>query len=246
MSGRRSAVARKGRTTNVTVVSDIPFPRGVRTCSVAEPPPSPATVRRVVVAVVVGLAVGFGTGPFVGVLAGLLAGWAAGAGLAATWILVTVWGMDADQTQAHATTEDPGRRTARLIAVIGSCASLFAVVVVVIQTKHAPVLMGFVLALIALVSVAASWTLIQADYMLRMARVYYGDPVGGIMFNQDADPCYTDFAYISFGLGVAYQIADTNLTSNEMRRIVIAQSLLGYLFGAVILASVINLVAGLG
>lgn len=82
--------------------------------------------------------------------------------------------------------------------------------------------------------------------MLRMAHVFYAAPVGGITFNQDADPCYTDFAYVSFGVGLTYQIADTDVTSNEMRRIVIAQSLLGYLFGAVILASVINLVAGLG
>jgi uncharacterized membrane protein len=36
------------------------------------------------------------------------------------------------------------------------------------------------------------------------------------------------------------------MSANEIRRIIVAQTLLAYLFGAVILASVINLVAGLG
>jgi uncharacterized membrane protein len=57
---------------------------------------------------------------------------------------------------------------------------------------------------------------------------------------------YTDFVYVAVGLGMTYQIADTNLSTNEMRRIVISQTLLAYLFGAVILATVINLVTGLG
>ncbi|HKT56192.1 MAG TPA: DUF1345 domain-containing protein [Microbacterium sp.] len=179
-----------------------------------------------------------------GVAAGLVAAWGVLATVNATWVLVLVWGMDAAQTRAHATAEDPGRRTARVIATIGSIASLAAVAVVLIETKNEPVAESLVLAIIALGSVAASWALIQTDYMLRLAHVYYTEPIGGIQFNQDEDPMYTDFAYVSFGVGLAYQIADTNLTRNDMRRVVIAQSLLGYLFGAVILASVINLMAG--
>jgi len=179
-----------------------------------------------------------------GIAAGLVAAWGVLATVNVTWVLVLVWGMDAAQTRAHATAEDPGRRTARVIATIGSIASLAAVAVVLIQTKNEPVAESLVLALIALGSVAASWALIQTDYMLRLAHVYYTDPVGGIQFNQDEDPMYTDFAYVSFGVGLAYQIADTNLTRNDVRRVVIAQSLLGYLFGAVILASVVNLMAG--
>ena len=59
--------------------------------------------------------------------------------------------------------------------------------------------------------------------MLRLAHVYYGEPVGGIGFNQHEDPMYTDFVYVAFGLGMTYQVADTNLGTNEMRRIVIAR-----------------------
>jgi uncharacterized membrane protein len=184
--------------------------------------------------------------PLLGVAAGLLSGWAVLAAVNATWVLGLIWRMDAVQTAAHATGEDPGRRAARLTSTVGSLASLGAVAVVVVEARHAGPLVGIILALIALVSVAASWALIQTDYTLRLAHAYYTDPVGGISFNQDEPPMYTDFAYIAFDVGLTYQVADTNVTRNDIRRVVMAQSLLGYLFGAVILASVINLMAGLG
>ena len=44
---------------------------------------------------------------------------------------------------------------------------------------------------------------------------------------------------------MTYQVADTNVQANEFRRLVVAQTLLAYLFGAVILATVINLVSGI-
>ncbi len=60
-----------------------------------------------------------------------------------------------------------------------------------------------------MLAVAGSWALIQIDYALRYARVYYRDPVGGIDFNQTEPPMYTDFLYFSLGLGMTYQVSDT-------------------------------------
>ncbi|MFT4306730.1 MAG: DUF1345 domain-containing protein, partial [Microbacterium sp.] len=139
----------------------------------------------------------------------------------------------------------PGRAIAGFVAVAGSIASLGAVLVVLVQTEDTPRWESFVLAAVAVVSVAASWLLIQVDYMLRLAAAYFADPEGGIDFHQDEGPVYTDFAYVSFGLGMTYQIADTDVRTSAIRRLVIAQTLLAYLFGAVILATVINLVTGL-
>ena len=68
----------------------------------------------------------------------------------------------------------------------------------------------------------------------------------GIDFNQDEEPMYSDFGYFAVGLGLTYQVSDNDVSANEIRRIVVGQTLIAYLFGAVILASVINLVAGLG
>lgn len=201
---------------------------------------------RLIVGAVAGVGVGALITPFLGIAAGLLAGWAALCVVGVAWILLTVWPMDAARTREHATTEDPGRPLARLIAVVGSVASLGAVAVVLLQTRNTSEYESFLLAGISVLSVASSWALIQLDYMLRLANTYYREPVGGISFNQTEDPMYTDFIYVAVGLGMTYQTADTNLSTNEMRRIVISQTVLAYLFGAVILATVINLVTGLG
>lgn len=200
---------------------------------------------RLVVALVVGVGAGLLVGLTLGVPSGLLAGWGVFALTEVGWVLLVVWGMDAAATRAHATSEDLGRPVARIIALLGSVTSLGAVALVLLQTHDLPRRDAFVLAAIAVLSVAASWALIQLNYMLRIAREYYSDPVGGIDFNQHDDPMYTDFLYVSVGLGLAYQISDTSLRTNEMRRIVIGQTLLAYMFGAIILASVVNLVAGL-
>ena len=159
--------------------------------------------------------------------------------------------MNAEETRAHATAEDPGRRFARLLATAGSVASLAAVLVVMLQAQHTRAGTALALAGTALLSVVASWMLIQTDYMLRYAALYYrgdgaGAPAKGIDFNQDEPPVYTDFVYFSVGLGMTYQVSDTNVTRNEIRRVVIAQTVLGYLFGTGIIATVINLVTSLG
>lgn len=211
-----------------------------------------AQVRiRWAVALLLGIAAALLATPILGLAAGLLAGWAVLALISVVWTLISVWPMNAEQTREHARAEDPGRNIARLVATVGSVVSLGAVAIVAVQAQRTPGPEGYLLAGIAVLSVVTSWALIQTDYLLRYALVYYqegpsGEPVGGIDFNQDEPPEYTDFAYFSVGLGMTYQVADTNVTRNEVRRIVIAQTLLGYLFGAGIIATVINLITGLG
>jgi len=65
-------------------------------------------------------------------------------------------------------------------------------------------------------------------------------------FNEDEPPCYTDFAYLAFTLGMTFQVSDTDLKTKVIRRTALQHALLSYLFGTVIIASMINLVAGLG
>ena len=205
----------------------------------------PSTLVRAIVAIAAGAVAAAASVPALGFAAALLVGWSVLALTSVIWVLVMVWPMAAEQTRAHATTEDPGRRLARLVALVGSLVSLGAVGIVLLQTRERSQDEALLLAAIAVVSVVSSWALVQVDYMLRFAARYYAEPVGGIDFNQDEDPEYTDFAYFAVGLGMTYQVADTSVRTNEIRRIVIAQTLLAYLFGSVILASIINLVAGI-
>jgi len=104
---------------------------------------------------------------------------------------------------------------------------------------------GLVAAVVGILSVAASWFALHTVYTLRYARLYYQGPPKGIDFHQDGEPTYADFAYVSFTLGMTYQVSDTDLRTRDIRATGLRQAMLSYLFGAIILAITINLVAGL-
>jgi uncharacterized membrane protein len=82
-------------------------------------------------------------------------------------------------------------------------------------------------------------------FTLRYARTYYSEPTGGIDFNEEDPPTYLDFAYLALTIGMTFQVSDTNLTSKPIRRTALGHAMLSYLFGAVIVALVINVVASL-
>ena len=90
------------------------------------------------------------------------------------------------------------------------------------------------------------WLCVHTVYVLRYARVYYASATPPIDFNQDEDPTFSDFAYFSFNLGMAYQVSDTNLRTALVRRVVLGHALLAYLYGTIVIAATINLLAGLG
>jgi uncharacterized membrane protein len=81
-------------------------------------------------------------------------------------------------------------------------------------------------------------------YVLRYAHLHYTSQAGGVDFHADAQPNYLDFAYMAFTIGMTYQVSDTEVHDPSIRRAVLRQALLSYLFGAFIIAATINIVAG--
>jgi uncharacterized membrane protein len=77
------------------------------------------------------------------------------------------------------------------------------------------------------------------------AKLYYQGEGGGVDFNEEEPPCYSDFAYLVLTIGVTFQVSDTNLKTKEIRRTALRHALLSYVFGALIIATTINLIAGL-
>jgi uncharacterized membrane protein len=176
-----------------------------------------------------------------------LVGWDVMAAVFVTWIWLLIWPRGPSDTAQHAVREDPARPIADLLLVGASVASLVGVGFVIAaggNSKGAEkaAYVGF-----AVVTVFLSWAVVHTAYTLRYARLYYGDKAGGINFHQipDREPQYIDFAYISLTVGMTFQVSDPEVTSTTMRATILRQALLAYLFGVVIIAIVINLVAGL-
>jgi uncharacterized membrane protein len=194
-------------------------------------------------AIVTGLATGFaGTWTYAPLI-----GW----DTAAIVFLIWVWAgviipMSATETGAHATREDPGTAASDLIVLTAAVASLAAVGLILIQATSAKGAAQDLLAGAGVASVTLSWFTVHTLFTLRYARLYYSGAEGGISFNQKAAPRYLDFAYLAFTLGMTFQVSDTNLETPAIRATALRHALLSYLFGAVILATTINLIAGLG
>jgi len=101
-------------------------------------------------------------------------------------------------------------------------------------------------AALSLASVALAWATVHTLFTTRYARLYYTGPDGGIDFNEADPPRYADFAYVAFTIGMTFQVSDTDLRTDEIRRTALRHALLSYVFGVVVIATTINLVAGLG
>ncbi len=200
---------------------------------------------RVAVGGALGLALGVAVSFFVSWQAASMIGWDGATGLFLGWVLLAVWRLDVEATKTHASREDPSIRVTEVIVLGAGVAMLAAIGLALVKAGHVGgVAKAWLIALGAL-TLVLSWTAVQVLYTLRYARGYYAAPVGGIDFNEADPPTYLDFAYLSFTIGMTFQVSDTNLTSKPIRRIALGHGLLSYLYGAMIIAMAINVVASL-
>ena len=174
-----------------------------------------------------------------------LSGWDLAALVFSVWAGAPIVSFDAAQTARHASREEPGRTATSVIVVLAALAGLAAVAVIVAQGKSSKGSGQDVIAAFAVLSVACSWFAVHILFTLRYARLYFSGVGGGVNFNQKITPRYLDFAYVAFTIGMTFQVSDTDLESPEIRATALRHALLSYLFGAVVLASTVNLLAGL-
>lgn len=173
----------------------------------------------------------------------ILIGWDVLALTYLVWTWSVLWPFDAEQTASHAEIEEPGRRTVFVLILVGALASLVGVGLLLANAR--PERLGAVAPYVAVGSVVVSWFAVHTLFALTYAKIYFREmPVGGIDFNTSEPPRYSDFAYVAYAVGMSFAISDTNLTSSRMRATALKHGLLSYLFGSVIVASVVNLIAG--
>jgi uncharacterized membrane protein len=172
-------------------------------------------------------------------------GWDATAIFFATTVWLGIWPLSADTTAARATREDPSRAGSDVLMLCACVASLAAVGLVLVRAHAVHGLTQGMLAGLGLLSVAVSWLTVHTIFTLRYALLYYIEPVGGVDFNCDELPGYRDFTYLAMTIGMTFQVSDTNLQSTAIRATALRHALLSYLFGSLILAGAVNLIAGL-
>lgn len=176
------------------------------------------------------------------------AGWAVASAIYLVWTWSAIGRLDGPATREQASSQDPDKGTSHLLLVLAALASLVALAVLLSQSKSGAGMDKWLLALLGAVSVALSWFFVHTLYAVRYAVLYYDEASADrrpISFNEEIVPRYVDFAYLSFTVGMTFQVSDTNVSSQRIRAMILRHMLLSYLFGAVILAGAVNLLAGL-
>ncbi|MFG3046171.1 DUF1345 domain-containing protein [Streptomyces sp. NPDC048241] len=155
---------------------------------------------------------------------------------------IALWPMDAEATHANARREDFRPAVDELVVVGVSLCGLGGIVLMLVAHRSDDDTGAA--AAVALLGVLMAWAALHLMYTTRYAYLYYGPAQGGIDFNSQVKPAYPDFFYFSYNLGMTYQVSDTSVSSPIIRAVALRHCLLSYLFGISVLATTINLVAG--
>jgi uncharacterized membrane protein len=178
----------------------------------------------------------------------VVTGWDA----AALAFLLSIWPIIIRADGAHAaqlaTREDETRGSAAVLLVGASVASLLGVGFALDHAGRQGWPLRVLLIGVAVLTVVLSWTVVNTVYTLRYADLHFSSREAGIAFGDSAAqqrPTYRDFAYVAFTIGMCYQVSATTVRDRRIRGTVLSHAFLSYVFGVVIVAGSVNLIAGL-
>ena len=179
----------------------------------------------------------------------VLSGWDSAAVVLLCWVWWSVARLTPAETRAVATREDDSRAASLLLLLVACTVSLVVVILAFVEAERRDGTLRVVLNSTGVASVLLSWVVVHTVFTLRYAHLYYtrGEEADGIDFTRGASeremPDYFDFAYVAFTIGMTFQVSDTDITTKPMRRAILSHALLSWLFGAIIVATTINMVA---
>ena len=170
--------------------------------------------------------------------------------LAVPVFAASLWPLARDHSAAemrrHASENDANRGVVLVIAAMVTLAMMLAMV------AELPGAHGGDKAAIAklVLTLALGWLFSNLTFALHYAHMFYGagntpsKDAGGFDFPGTPEPDYWDFLYFSFTAGMSFAASDVNVISGAVRRVVVLQCLLSFLFNIGALAFTINVLAG--
>jgi uncharacterized membrane protein len=174
----------------------------------------------------------------------VLLGWAVAASGLLFWVWRISWPRGAEGTKRLAEEEGLTHVTDTVV-LVAAVASLAAVVEGLVRSGTRDAL-GVATVVLGVLVVILSWALVNTVFALKYARLYYAGGDGGIDFGQQEPPAYSDFAYVAFTVGMSFAVPEIPLVDTQIRKVGLGHALLSYLFGTVVIAVAVSLVANLG
>ncbi len=152
--------------------------------------------------------------------------------------------MTADDLRKHSELEDEGI-TLIVVLALGTVTIAMASVVLVLSQKSGSTLQN----ILALAAVPLGWATMHMLAAYHYAHMYYTpDPDAGLKFpgDTDGDPGAWDFLYFAYTIGMTAQVADVQVTTSPLRRVVLTHSIGSFFYNTVVLALAVNAALQLG
>jgi uncharacterized membrane protein len=177
----------------------------------------------------------------------LLAAWNAGVLLFLVLMYFWMTHLTAEQICRRFIEEDESAPVVLAIVIAAALLSLVAIVAILSTIKQLTGTERLAHIVLAAVTVVDSWLVVPVIFTSRYADMFYSAEPDArpLLFPRTAQPVFWDFAYFSFTIAAACQTSDVSTTEVGIRRLVIAHTLISFVFNASILGFAINVSAGL-
>ena len=126
-----------------------------------------------------------------------------------------------------------------LLIILAAMMSIFTAILLLTRSKGNSVEIAF-----CILSIFITWNLIQLLYSVHYTEMYY-QRNSGVSFNDTQNPNFWDFLYLSYTIGMTYQVSDNSFSTTHFRRVALGHALISFSFSTVLIAITINFVGGL-
>jgi uncharacterized membrane protein len=176
-----------------------------------------------------------------------LVGWNAAVILLLPLIWLHLGPMRPTQLRARYRAEDPSAPVILLVVVSAAVLSVAAIIAFLTTLKSVPPTDRLAHILLATLTIIDSWLLVPTMFTVHYADMFYSADAQHppLLFPETREPVFWDFVYFSFTIAAACQTADVSTRQVGIRRVVIIQSVISFLFNVAILGFAINITAGL-
>lgn len=163
--------------------------------------------------------------------------------LTVSWI--TLFTLNISEIKKKASVEDGSKPFVYGLVFLFSLGGLWSVLQLLEQTFLD--VNKYVMAAGSVFGMFSSWAIVHTLFTFHYAHMFYGEGRrnNGLQFPGEEAPDYLDFAYFAFGIGSTFQVSDVAVTNKNIRRTVLAHSLLSFLLNTIVIALSINLVLDL-
>jgi uncharacterized membrane protein len=159
--------------------------------------------------------------------------------------------LDGRQSRGIFASLQPNRGSLLRRTVIYTFVSVFVLSLCVYDTKHvAGIIPNSARVGLFFAALFAAWIELHLGFALYYAKVYYqlnplpassGNSPQGFIFPGNDEPLFTDFLYVAYVVGLTSAMSDVSIEDGLIRRVVLFQAIVSFLFYSTIFSVITNL-----